>query len=263
MTAEKLHGQMAHIPASSLRSLPQRISYLSSFLSFGPTDGLAIQASGAHIAPQIPTALDLVYAKLLSYDITAKAFVPRQGGAENGPTPAPARPQDLSLTHAHILLRKDFLKDYLLRIVSNEDWTPSSALWDYLDHIGVAHTGAPPGKKRGPKTPGSRVELMHMSLLLGFVQDVIVSLVLATEALDASAKNPVIRAWNKLLWMQNDLFARHYVVDDDDFNNEDNGAEFPRGGAGWIGDWRKGAVVWGALGMLGGIALSAGYASWA
>lgn len=95
-----------------------------------------------------------------------------------------------------------------------------------------------------------------MGLLLGFVEDVIVALVLETEGLDPSAQKDVIRAWNKLLWIQNDLFARHYVVD------EDTG-ELPRGGR---SSERKGvvsALAVGALGMLIGIASSVGYATWA
>lgn len=210
---------MANIPPASLRSLPTRIAYLSSFLSFQSADGLAIQASKPLIAPLIPVALDLVYTKLLGYDITAKAFVPRQSGQENGPSPT--KPQDLSLTHEHILHRKNFLKGYLVKVVSNQDWTPTSPLWDYMDKVGVAHTGEP-GFAHRAKKPGLRVEFMQLGLLLGFVEDVVVGLVLEMEELDLKTKKEVILAWNKLLWIQNDLFARHYVVD------EDTG-EVPRG----------------------------------
>lgn len=63
---------------------------------------------------------------------------------------------------------------------------------------------------------------MQLGLLLGFVEDIVVGLVLEMEGLDLKTKKEVILAWNKLLWIQNDLFARHYVVD------EDTG-EIPRG----------------------------------
>lgn len=241
---------MAHIPPSSLRSLPTRISYLSSFLSFQPSDGLAIQASKPFIAPLIPVALDLVYTKLLGYDITAKAFVPRQSDQENGPSPT--RPQDLSLTHEHILHRKNFLRGYLVKLVNNYDWTPTSPLWDYMDKVGIAHTGEP-GFAHRAKKPGLRVEFMQLGLLLGFVEDVVVGLVLEMEGLDLKMKKEVILAWNKLLWIQNDLFARHYVVD------EDTG-EVPRGvRKNTLG--RRTTLVTGVAGVAMGLASGIAYRS--
>lgn len=257
MAVEKSTSRMAQIPPSSLRHLPARISYLSSFLSFQPSDGLAIQASKPLIAPLIPVALDLVYTKLLGYDITAKAFVPRQDGSKQGP--APTRPQDLYLSHSHILHRKNFLRAYLVKIVSNADWTPSSPLWRYMDVVGAAHAGGPLQRERikqqrqgGQKdlSPALRVEYMQLSLLLGFVQDVIVGLVLEVEEIDARTKKEVILAWNKLLWIQNDLFARHYVVD------EDTG-ERPRGSE----NRSSRAAIWGVgmLGLLLGVAATLGY----
>jgi hypothetical protein len=68
---------MEHISASSLNSLPERIAYLSSFLSLTASDTEALLAAKPLIAPLIPTILDAVYTKLLSYDITAQAFVPK------------------------------------------------------------------------------------------------------------------------------------------------------------------------------------------
>lgn len=38
---------------------------------------------------------------------------------------------------------------------------------------------------------------------------------MGAEALDLETKTAVIRAFNKLLWIQNDLFTRHYVIDMD------------------------------------------------
>lgn len=174
MAAEKPASQMAHISPYSLRSLSLRISYLSSFLSFQPSDGLAIQASKPLIAPLISVALDLVYTKLLGYDITAKALVPRQGGQESGPSPT--KPQDLSLNHEHILHHKNFLKGYLVKLVSNQDWTPTSLLWDYIRQVGIAHMGEPGFAHRAEK-PGLRVEFMQLELSLGFVEYVVVGLV--------------------------------------------------------------------------------------
>jgi len=202
---------MEVISPSSLNSLPSRVSYLKSFLSFTSEDGAALRAAAPLVAPLVPAILDAVYTKLLSYDITAKAFVPRQPGY-NGSAPKDAL--ELNLNHPQIAYRKDFLKAYLVKLVSNEDWSDESRFWVYLDTVGIMHTGVP-GFKHREKRPELRVEYVHMGLLLGYVEDVVVESVLRMDGVDADTKGKVARAFNKLLWIQNDLFARHYVVDHD------------------------------------------------
>lgn len=199
------------ISPSSLSSLPSRVSYLKSFLSFTSEDGAALRAAAPLVAPLVPAILDAVYTKLLSYDITAKAFVPRQPGYSGS---APKDALELNLNHPQIAYRKDFLKAYLVKLVSNEDWSDESRFWVYLDTVGVMHTGVP-GFKHREKRPELRVEYVHMGLLLGYVEDVVVESVLGMDGVDAETKGKVARAFNKLLWIQNDLFARHYVVDRD------------------------------------------------
>lgn len=203
--------QMQHISPAELLSVPHRISYLKKFLKFAESDGAAIQASGQILGPLIPGVLDAVYTNLLSYDITAKAFAPRQPGYEG---PAPASMQDLTLDHPQILHRKDFLKRYLVQLVSNKEWDDESKLWDYMDKVGIMHTGEP-GFKHRARRPELRVEYVHMNALLAFVEDVVVGAVMGADGLDLTTKTKTVRAWNKLLWIQNDLFARHYVVDRD------------------------------------------------
>jgi hypothetical protein len=98
---------MQHISASSLEDLPSRIAYLSSFLSLTEEDGEALLASKALVAPLVPAILDAVYTKLLSFNITAQAFVPRNTGYE-GETVKSV--QELTMSHPQIAMRKDFLK---------------------------------------------------------------------------------------------------------------------------------------------------------
>lgn len=98
--------------------------------------------------------------------------------------------------------------------------------------------------------PALRVEYMQLSLLLGFVQDVIVGLVLDMEGIDAATKKEVILAWNKILWIQNDLMARHYVID------EDTG-ERPRGSE--EKDYRATILGAGVLGLVLGGGAMLGY----
>jgi hypothetical protein len=98
---------MQHISSASLEDLPSRISYLSSFLDLTASDGEALLASKPLVAPLVPAILDAVYQKLLSFDITAKAFVPRNTGYE-GETVKSV--QELTMEHPQIAMRKDFLK---------------------------------------------------------------------------------------------------------------------------------------------------------
>lgn len=71
------------------------------------------------------------------------------------------------------------------------------------------HTGLP-GFKHREKKPELRVEYIHMSVLLGYVVDIVVGAVMEME-IENVMKSRVIRALNKVVWIQNDLFARHYL----------------------------------------------------
>ncbi|KAL9618944.1 MAG: hypothetical protein Q9160_006408 [Pyrenula sp. 1 TL-2023] len=211
---------MHHISPSSLAHLSSRVSYLQSFLTFdSTTDGPSLTSSAEVLRPVLSQLLDAVYTNLLSFDITAKSFAPKQQTHEadikyaGGNT----KVEELSLDHENIKFRRDFLKGYLLKILSTKDWSPQSPIWDYLDKVGIMHTGNPsaPGFAHRGKKPSLRVEYMHMGLLLGFVEQAVAGVVLSTEAegWDTKKKGNVLVAWNKLVWIQNDLFARHYTVD--------------------------------------------------
>jgi len=198
---------MQHIDALSLEDLPSRISYLSSFLELTASDGEALLAAKPLVAPLIPAILEAVYTKLLSFDITAQAFVPKNTDFE-GETVKTV--QELSLEHPQIALRKDFLKNYLVKLVSTSDLSPGSSFWVYLNNVGIMHTGKP-GFKHREKRPDLRVEYIHMGALLGYVVDIVVGAVMDMVVIDSQMKSRVIRALNKVLWIQNDLFARHYI----------------------------------------------------
>jgi len=197
---------MQHIPVSSLEDLPSRIAYLSSFLELTPQDGEALLAAKPLVAPLVPTVLDAVYTKLLSFDITAQTFVPRNTDYEGETV---KNVQELTLEHPQIAMRKDFLKSYIVKLVSTSDLTPTSPFWKYLDNVGVMHTGLP-GFKHREKKPELRVEYIHMGALLGYVVDILVGAVMEMD-IENGMKSRVIRALNKVVWIQNDLFARHYL----------------------------------------------------
>ncbi|CZS95891.1 uncharacterized protein RAG0_05381 [Rhynchosporium agropyri] len=59
-----------------------------------------------------------------------------------------------------------------------------------------------------------------MGLLLGYVIDIVIGAVINMDAIDNEMKCKVMRALNKVIWIQNDLMARHYLVESDDGNTE-------------------------------------------
>jgi hypothetical protein len=197
---------MQHIDPESLSNLESRVSYSKSFVGFTTEDAQAIHDSKPVVAALVPTVVDEVYKKLLSFDITAMSFVPRQTGYEGE---APAALEDLNLDHPQIKFRMSFLKGYLVKLVTM-DYDKAST-WDYLDKVAIMHTGEP-GFAHRAKRPGLRVEYVHMGLLLGYVVDLLLGAVIEHPDLDDKTKSRVLRAFNKILWIQNDLFALHYVA---------------------------------------------------
>jgi hypothetical protein len=178
--------------------LSYRFGYLTEFMGFGPEDVELIHALAAHLAPLVPSLVDAVYAKLFSYDATKRHFLPRQFGYEGD---VPATLDDLTLDHEQIRFRKAHLANYLRKLVT--------AAYDqktvsYLDFVGKIHT-----PKAGSKEIA--VPLVQMNALMGFVSDALLSAILALP-LDAETMARGLRAFNKLLWLQNDLIARHYAA---------------------------------------------------
>ncbi|KAG6891935.1 hypothetical protein C0993_005553, partial [Termitomyces sp. T159_Od127] len=115
MSSSKVPQEMQHIDPASLNHLPTRIAYLRDFIGFSQADADALQAAAPVVGPLVPTVVDTVYEKLLSFDITAKAFVPRQTGYTGV---APAQLGDLTMDHPQIKFRKDFLAQYCKKLVT-------------------------------------------------------------------------------------------------------------------------------------------------
>jgi hypothetical protein len=97
-----------------------------------------------------------------------------------------------------------------MKLVSTSDLSPQSPFWVYLNNVGIMHTGKP-GFKHRQKRPDLRVEYIHMGALLGYVVDIVVGAMMEMNEIDNVMKSRVIRALNKVVWIQNDLFARHYI----------------------------------------------------
>lgn len=198
-------SKMQHIDPASLNHLPSRIAYDRAFVGFTEADAAALHAAKPFIAPLVPTIVDIVYVKLLSFDITAQSFIPKQTGYEGI---VPTDVTELSATHPQILYRKGFLTGYLVKLVT-ADYNDEKT-WEYFDKVGIMHTGVAGFAHRQKKAP-LRVEYQHMALLLGYVVDIVLSVVVESPDLDGPTKAAVLRALNKVVWIQNDLFSRHYI----------------------------------------------------
>lgn len=178
--------------------LGYRFGYLAEFMGFGQADIDVIHASAGALAPLVPGLVDAVYQKLHSYTSTWRHFVPRQDGFTGG---LPVSLDDLTLDHPVIAFRKEHLTRYLVTLVTK----PYDAkMLTYLDMVGKIHT-----TKAGSKS--IEVPLVQMNALMGFVSDAFTATILGL-GLDRATEAAALRAFGKLLWIQNDLITRHYTA---------------------------------------------------
>lgn len=190
---------MLNIDEAKLESDPQyRYEYLADFIGFGPDDVKLIQAAAPQIGPRIGELVDKTYEKLLSYDATARHFVPKQHGFE-GETPFDLASLDAS--HPQIQFRKDHLNRYLLALIGR---AYDAKMVQYLDMVGKIHTA-------GAGNGEISIPLVQMNALMGLLSDVLAE-ALIESPLSTEATLETIRAFNKLMWIQNDFISRHYVA---------------------------------------------------
>lgn len=175
-----------------------RFGYLAEFMGFSDEDIATIHAAAPALGPLVPGLVDAVYDKLFGYDATKRHFVPCQSGYDG---PVPDSIDDLSQDHEMIEFRKGHLANYLKTLVTRPY---DGSLVKYLDHVGRIHT-----RKSG--SARLDIPLVQMNALLGFVSDAIVNTILGL-GLDQDVRSRTLRAFNKLLWLQNDLINRHYAT---------------------------------------------------
>jgi hypothetical protein len=176
--------------------LAYRFGYLAEFMDFSPDDIAAIHAAAPALAPQVPALVDVVYRKLHTYDATWRHFLPRQYGYEG---PVPQNMAELAPDHPMIAYRKQHLARYLAALVSKPY---DGKMVAYLDTVGKMHT---------PKAGAKEIDvpLVQMNALMGFVADALTSTILGL-GLEREKEVRMLRAFGKLLWLQNDLINRHY-----------------------------------------------------
>lgn len=188
---------MKHIDEAKLETdLLYRFQYLTEFIGVTEDDLQAIHSAAGAIAPLVSTLVDAVYDQLFKYDCTKRHFVPRQDGYDGE---IPESIETLTLDHEMIQFRKQHLGRYLEALVTRPY---DEKMVQYLDMVGKIHT---------PKA-GSKeliVPLVQMNALMGFVSNALVSTLLGLN-LDRETEVKTLAAFNKLLWIQNDLISRHY-----------------------------------------------------
>ena len=176
--------------------LGYRFQYLAEFMGFSSDDIATIHAAAPAIAPLVPTLVNAVYEKLHQYDATWRHFLPRQSGYEGA---VPTSLADVTPDHEMIRYRKEHLGRYLAALVTRPY---DGKMVGYLDMVGKMHT---------PKAGSTElnVPLVQMNALMGFVSDALTSTILGL-GLERNHEVRTLRAFNKLLWLQNDLINRHY-----------------------------------------------------
>ncbi len=188
---------MKHIDEPRLESeTGYRFEYLAEFMGFSADDVAAIHASAGLLAPLVPTLVDAVYDKLHGYDATWRHFLPRQSGYQGS---VPQTLNELTMDHEQIRFRKEHLGRYLAALVTKPY---DGDMVKYLDLVGKIHTPhAGSGKINVP--------LVQMNALLGFVATAFIRTIQSFN-LPREQEIATISAFNKLLWIQNDLITRHY-----------------------------------------------------
>ncbi len=174
-----------------------RFSYVTEFVGLNEKDVAIVHQAAEWLAPLVPTLVDAVYDKLHSYSATWRFFVPRQAGYDGE---IPASFEDLSPDHPQVAYRKQHLQRYLERLVTAPY---DEKMVSYLDRVGQIHTASLGNAE-------INIPLVHMNALLGFVADALTATIGGLD-LSAEVKLDSIRAFNKLLWIQNDLILRHYA----------------------------------------------------
>ncbi|KAJ9138291.1 Globin-like protein [Coniochaeta hoffmannii] len=208
---------MQHIDRKELyTNLEARIRYLHSFLDFSSKDIDALLSGAKYIRALIPAVVNIVYHKLLQYDITARAFTTRSTSYDGPVDPLPTEDSP------QIRHRKLFLRAYLVKLCSDPT---EFSFWEYLDKVGMMHVGL-------GRTHPLHVEYVHIGMALGVIQDILTEAILSHPKLRLERKVAIVKALGKVVWIQNDLFAKWYVNDGEEFTDGMDYGEIEK--EGWL-----------------------------
>ncbi|KAI9469033.1 MAG: Protoglobin-domain-containing protein [Benjaminiella poitrasii] len=190
---------MQHIDEKKLYSDDKyRFEYVAAYMGFGEEDVKAIQGVAEKMRPIIPALVDAVYVKQFEFDITKRYFLPKNEGFSGEIANSL---DELTLEHPQIQFRKNFLGKYLLRILKGPY---DDRFLKYLDWVAKIHTDTPEKKSK------INVDYIHVNALMGYVESAVIGVVLNLN-LPREEEAVVLSAFNKLMWIQNDYYAKYYM----------------------------------------------------
>ncbi|KAK9696828.1 hypothetical protein K7432_012265 [Basidiobolus ranarum] len=199
--------EMEHIDRNLVHTDPvYRFQYVAKFVDFTDKDVEAIKSVAELLAPLGSVLVDAVYDKLHKFDITWQSMAKRHEGFSGEVV---EDVNSLAVDSSQIKFRKDMLTRYIGRLLTNPY---DERMIKYLDWVAKIHTDIP-GKKSK-----INVEYIHISALLGFVESTLIWAI-STLKLEREHELSVILAFNKVLWLQNDFFAKYYAKDGSDVPN--------------------------------------------
>jgi hypothetical protein len=155
-------------------------------LEFTSADADILHASAPLLSSLVPNVVDAVYLKLFDYDITKIVFLPRDKQMD-----------EFTVENEIIKIRKDFLTKWFVRVVSADYTDPKTC--EHLNRVGWMQSVI--------KGKPAMVGYMCCGLLLGWVVNMLMPALLSLEE---EKKGKLLVA---LVWIQNDLFAKHYMKD--------------------------------------------------
>ncbi|KAK9764116.1 hypothetical protein K7432_008656 [Basidiobolus ranarum] len=199
--------EIEHVDRELIHTDPvYRYLYVAKFVDFTDKDVEAIKSVSEQLAPLGATLVDAVYDKLKKFDITWETMAKRHEGFSGEVV---EDLNNLKADSAQIKFRKDMLTRYIGRLLTNPY---DERMIKYLDWVAKIHTDIP-GKKSK-----INVEYIHISALLGFVESTLIWAI-STLGLEREHELRAVLAFNKVLWLQNDFFAKYYAKDGSDIPN--------------------------------------------
>ncbi|KAJ5246107.1 hypothetical protein N7468_001090 [Penicillium chermesinum] len=184
---------------------PKHVDRRSLYVNLEEPDVQALRDGAKYLKQLIPTVTTLVYKKLLQWDITSRAFHTHTTANEDE-----LEEDFLTEDTPQIRRRKMFLRWYLTRLCQDP---AGMDFWKYLARVGRMHSGQ-------ERLHPLNVEYIHLSACLGYICDMFIEAVFSHPQLSLRKKIALMRALNKVIWIQNDLFAKWRCRDGEEFDDE-------------------------------------------
>ena len=197
------------------KPLRDRFEYLAKFLDFTPNDILTLNNLGQLANDLIPSIVDQIFRRLLDFEQTKKYFLTRHFGYSGTMT---VEPSQLTLESEQMVFRRTSLQKYLKRILRQRVWNDS--FLKYLSNVGRIHTNL-------AGSHSINIDYIHINVLFGYIEHILLDLLLSNDQLDNQIKHSSILSLNKFFWIQNDFFSMHYIQRDDSLTGKAAVANVP------------------------------------